>query len=135
MFDLKDVETYCFQVSCASHKIDQIFGNFYRSPFEQPTKDGIDESNIGNQMLQKMGWNKGSGLGKTHSGRTDIIQVDFVFNWKKIKNLIISTQVQQRSRGVGLGMRGASYGLDGSEGDYRTAAKKITQARYMEAEY
>ncbi|CAK8689156.1 unnamed protein product [Clavelina lepadiformis] len=85
-------------------------------PYEQPTKDGLDETNIGNQMLQKMGWNKGSGLGKSRSGITAPIQV------------------QQRSRGAGLGMRGSTYGLDGSEGDYRTAAKKITQARFLETD-
>ena len=44
-------------------------------PYVQPTKDGLDESNIGNKMLQKMGWNKGSGLGKSQSGITDPIQV------------------------------------------------------------
>jgi len=85
-------------------------------PYEQPTKNGLDDTNIGNQMLQKMGWKQGSGLGKTLSGRTDPITV------------------QQRSRGAGLGMRGSSYGLDGSEsGDYREVAKKVTMARYFES--
>ena len=50
------------------------FFTCYR-PYVQPTKDGLDESNIGNKMLQKMGWNKGSGLGKAQSGMTDIIKV------------------------------------------------------------
>lgn len=85
-------------------------------PYEQPTKDGLDNSNIGNKMLQKMGWTQGSGLGKTQSGRVDPITV------------------QQRAKGAGLGMRGSSYGLDGSEsGDYRKVAKKVTMARFYEA--
>uniref|UniRef100_H2Z1P0 G-patch domain-containing protein n=1 Tax=Ciona savignyi TaxID=51511 RepID=H2Z1P0_CIOSA len=84
-------------------------------PYEQPTKDGIDNTNIGNQMLQKMGWREGSGLGKSRSGITAPIQV------------------QQRSQGSGLGMRGSSYGLDGSD-DYKSAAKKVTYARYMETD-
>nr|CAB3265482.1 RNA-binding protein 5-like [Phallusia mammillata] len=85
-------------------------------PFEQPTKHGLDDTNLGNQMLQRMGWKSGSGLGKSQSGITAPIQV------------------KQRSRGAGLGLRGSSYGLDGSEGDYRTAAKKVTMMRYMETE-
>ena len=35
----------------------------------------IDASNIGNRMLQKMGWKEGLGLGKTNQGRTNIIEV------------------------------------------------------------
>ncbi len=43
--------------------------------FEQPTTAGIGESNIGNQLLQKMGWNKGKGLGKTGQGIVNPITV------------------------------------------------------------
>ena len=35
----------------------------------------IDSSNIGNRMLQKMGWKEGLGLGKANQGRTGIIEV------------------------------------------------------------
>lgn len=35
----------------------------------------IDESNVGNRLLQKMGWTEGQGLGKTNQGRTNIIEV------------------------------------------------------------
>lgn len=38
--------------------------------YEQPTKDGIDHSNIGNKMLQAMGWPEGSGLGQKCQGIT-----------------------------------------------------------------
>ena len=37
----------------------------------------IDSSNIGNKMLQKMGWKEGLGLGKSNQGRTSIIEVSF----------------------------------------------------------
>merc|ERR1712203_986140 len=34
----------------------------------------LDDSNLGNRMLQKMGWKDGLGLGKKNQGRTEIIQ-------------------------------------------------------------
>ncbi|KAK4705775.1 hypothetical protein P7C70_g438, partial [Phenoliferia sp. Uapishka_3] len=37
-------------------------------PPEQPNKNGIEESNVGAKMLQKMGWSAGAGLGSTGSG-------------------------------------------------------------------
>jgi len=37
----------------------------------------IDSSNVGNRMLQKMGWREGRGLGKDGQGRTAIIEVTF----------------------------------------------------------
>lgn len=43
--------------------------------YEQPTKDGIDHSNIGNKMLQAMGWREGSGLGRKCQGITAPIEV------------------------------------------------------------
>lgn len=35
----------------------------------------IDQSNLGNRLLQKMGWTEGQGLGKSNQGRTNIIEV------------------------------------------------------------
>lgn len=35
----------------------------------------IDGSNLGNRLLQRMGWSEGQGLGKTNQGRTNIIEV------------------------------------------------------------
>ena len=35
----------------------------------------IDERNVGNRMLQKMGWNKGEGLGAQSDGIRAPVQV------------------------------------------------------------
>jgi len=35
----------------------------------------IGSDNIGNKMLQKMGWKEGLGLGKSNQGRTNIVEV------------------------------------------------------------
>lgn len=39
----------------------------------------IDQSNLGNRLLQKMGWSEGQGLGKKNQGRTNIIEVNIQF--------------------------------------------------------
>lgn len=43
--------------------------------YEEPTKFGIKEDNIGNKLLQKMGWSEGQGLGKSNQGIVDPIEV------------------------------------------------------------
>jgi len=42
---------------------------------EEPTRSGIKNDNIGNRMLQRMGWQEGQGLGRDNQGRVDIIMV------------------------------------------------------------
>lgn len=39
----------------------------------------IGTSNLGNRMLQKMGWTEGQGLGRSNQGRTNIIEVSAHF--------------------------------------------------------
>lgn len=39
----------------------------------------IDQSNVGNRLLQKMGWKDGQGLGKSNQGRTNIIEVSGIY--------------------------------------------------------
>lgn len=43
--------------------------------YEQPTKDGLTSDNIGNKMLQAMGWQEGKGLGRRQQGITTPISV------------------------------------------------------------
>ena len=38
-------------------------------------KKSIGGDNLGNKMLQRMGWKEGLGLGKDNQGRTSIIEV------------------------------------------------------------
>lgn len=42
---------------------------------EQLASLPIGQSNLGNRMLQKMGWSEGQGLGRANQGRTNIIEV------------------------------------------------------------
>ncbi|KAA1121129.1 hypothetical protein PGTUg99_016329 [Puccinia graminis f. sp. tritici] len=53
-------------------------------PAAQPDKEGIQATNVGSKMLEKMGWQKGEGLGNGN-GRVDPVQA------------------AQYSKGVGLG--------------------------------
>jgi len=75
----------------------------------------ISEGNIGNKLLQKMGWKAGSGLGKTNQGRTEIIETE------------------QRVSNAGLGSKSSSYGA-GPGDDYKTYIKKMMKKRYEEVE-
>lgn len=47
----------------------------------------ISQSNVGNKLLQKMGWVEGQGLGRSNQGRTEIIEVCFKISikWKFLK--------------------------------------------------
>ncbi|XP_063148073.1 RNA-binding protein 5 [Candoia aspera] len=83
--------------------------------YEQPTKDGIDHSNIGNKMLQAMGWREGSGLGRKCQGITAPIEA------------------QVRMRGAGLGAKGSSYGVSTAD-SYKDAVRKAMFARFTEIE-
>jgi pSer/pThr/pTyr-binding forkhead associated (FHA) protein len=49
----------------------------YAPPQSSRTNERIGTENIGNRLLQKMGWKEGQGLGSTGSGITDPIQAQF----------------------------------------------------------
>lgn len=38
----------------------------------------IGSNNVGNRLLQKMGWSEGQGLGRKNQGRTSIIEVEHI---------------------------------------------------------
>ncbi|KAJ8257906.1 hypothetical protein GJAV_G00191000 [Gymnothorax javanicus] len=83
--------------------------------YEQPTKDGLNSDNIGNKMLQAMGWKEGKGLGRNQQGITAPIQA------------------QLRTKGAGLGTKGSNYALSPSE-TYKDAVRKAMFARFSEME-
>ena len=69
--------TLYFSNSCIYDYL--LFCIVYR-PYEEPTKSGIGEDNIGNKMLKAMGWNESSGLGKKRQGRRDPIEVNTAYS-------------------------------------------------------
>ncbi|XP_041836065.1 RNA-binding protein 5-like isoform X2 [Melanotaenia boesemani] len=93
---------------------------FYQPPtpvvnYEQPTKDGLTSDNIGNKMLQAMGWQEGKGLGRHQQGITTPISASL------------------RTKGSGLGIKGSQYELSPSD-TYKDAVRKAMFARFTEIE-
>ncbi|CAJ1051013.1 RNA-binding protein 5-like isoform X1 [Xyrichtys novacula] len=93
---------------------------FYKPPtptvnYEQPTKDGLTSDNIGNKMLQAMGWQQGKGLGRHQQGITTPIAASL------------------RTKGTGLGVKGSSYDLAASD-TYKDAVRKAMFARFTDLE-
>ena len=81
--------------------------------YEEPTRTGIGSDNVGNKLLQKMGWSEGMGLGKSNQGRTSIIEAE------------------RRVSTAGLGAKTSSY--NAMPGDtYKDCVKKMMYARYQE---
>ncbi|KAL1139064.1 hypothetical protein AAG570_009125 [Ranatra chinensis] len=81
--------------------------------YEEPTKSGIGSDNLGNKLLQKMGWQEGMGLGKTNQGRTNIIEAE------------------RRSATAGLGTK--TVGVTPGPGEtYKDCVKKMMHIRYNE---
>ena len=72
-------------------------------------EDNLGASNIGNQMLQKLGWKSGSSLGRATSnaeGGQDNVQSALAKDWEKIEALAASGQHDRRrpnSRESGIG--------------------------------
>lgn len=83
--------------------------------YEQPTKDGLNSDNIGNKMLQAMGWQEGKGLGRNQQGITAPIEASL------------------RTKGAGLGTKGSSYELSATD-TYKDIVRKALFARFTELE-
>ncbi|PKK71434.1 hypothetical protein RhiirC2_865607 [Rhizophagus irregularis] len=88
--------------------------NSVEESFEQPTKYGIGEDNIGNRLLQNMGWKAGEGLGKNKNGIVDPIQPEIY------------------TAGVGLGASQSHSLLDDGQNTYYGMAKKLARSRLEE---
>lgn len=122
------------------------------SNYEQPTKDGLNSDNIGNKMLQAMGWKEGKGLGRNQQGITTPIEVctnipccgwlypapnSININnrdlYKVLNVVFFAPQAQLRTKGAGLGTKGTNYTLSASD-TYKDAVRKAMFARFTELE-
>lgn len=81
--------------------------------YEEPTKMGIGSDNLGNKLLQKMGWQEGMGLGKKNQGRTTIIEAE------------------RRSASAGLGTKTTGV-VPGPGETYKDCVRKMMYLRYQE---
>ncbi|GAA5967740.1 hypothetical protein JCM11641_005751 [Rhodosporidiobolus odoratus] len=85
-------------------------------PVEQPNKDGLEESNKGLKMLEKMGWSSGAGLGASGDGRVAPVQ---------------AAQFQQRA---GLGAsKGVAVGQQEEKKTYGETLREKAFQRYNES--
>ncbi|GAA5939364.1 uncharacterized protein JCM15063_004499 [Sporobolomyces koalae] len=83
---------------------------------EAPNKDGLEETNAGMKMLEKMGWSKGAGLGSSGSGRVDPIQA------------------AQFAQGAGLGStKGVVVGSEDAKKGYAEKLRDRARDRLNEA--
>lgn len=57
------------------------------SSYQQSTSVSapISQNNVGNKLLQKMGWSEGQGLGKSNQGRVNIIEVSFRLSAERVE--------------------------------------------------
>lgn len=83
------------------------------APVAASVLEPIGSENVGNKLLQKMGWTEGQGLGKLNQGRTTIIQAE------------------HRSNSAGLGNALPGYNAVAGE-SYKDCVKKMMYARYQE---
>ncbi|XP_051932897.1 RNA-binding protein 5-B-like isoform X1 [Hippocampus zosterae] len=81
--------------------------------YEQPTKDGLTSDNIGNKMLQAMGWQEGKGLGRHQQGIT------------------VPISASLRTKGTGLGVKGSTLEMPAS-GNYKDSVRKAMFARFAD---
>lgn len=114
---------------------------YHFSNYEQPTKDGLSSDNIGNKMLQAMGWKEGKGLGRNQQGITAPIEVSaaafsFVHRISELWCWRFSAppQAKLRTKGAGLGTKGTNYTLSPSD-TYKDAVRKAMFARFTELEW
>ncbi|KAJ3271739.1 hypothetical protein HK104_004633, partial [Borealophlyctis nickersoniae] len=93
-------------------------GAGYQPPPEEPTKFGLGADNVGNRMLQKMGWKEGEGLGARGTGIVNPIQAEAYV------------------KGAGLGSAGAALepGTGTDPTSYREKLQRLTRARWGEDE-
>lgn len=79
----------------------------------QAAKTPIGGDNVGNKLLQKMGWTEGQGLGRSNQGRTEIIEAE------------------SRSSTAGLGTKSTSFAPGD---DYKSYIKRMMKSRYEQVD-
>ncbi|SCZ88460.1 BZ3500_MvSof-1268-A1-R1_Chr2-1g04424 [Microbotryum saponariae] len=85
-----------------------------REELVQPNNDGIQDTNVGSKMLEKMGWSKGAGLGATGEGR-----------WAPV-------MASSFAQGAGLGSAKPlpSLAIGRSGASVKDATRDLTRKRY-----
>ncbi|TKS71676.1 RNA-binding protein 5 [Collichthys lucidus] len=83
--------------------------------YEQPAKDGLQSDNIGDKMLQAMGWHEGKALGRHQQAISAPVSASL------------------RTKDTGLGIKGSSYELSASD-NYKDAVRKAMFSRYTDIE-
>ncbi|CBY20850.1 unnamed protein product [Oikopleura dioica] len=83
-------------------------------PVEQPTAKGIGTDNKGSKLLQKMGWQAGTGLGKNQQG---------------IVNPISAGEVRE-NKNAGLGAAEVATRMPRYGADYKKKIQKMTMNRW-----
>ncbi|XP_055685562.1 RNA-binding protein 5-like isoform X2 [Lutzomyia longipalpis] len=73
----------------------------------------IGQNNVGNKLLQKMGWTEGQGLGRSNQGRTNIIETE------------------SRAPTAGLGTKASTFAPGD---DYKSYIKRMMKTRYEQVD-
>lgn len=101
--------------TAGSHNSGKVVGPpiVQKQPTPPPPEPAKDESNIGNKLLKKMGWNMGTGLGASGEGRVDPVYVHLFFLEEALhlmrrlspflSYLLAFRQTAMYAQGVGLG--------------------------------
>ncbi|KAJ3051837.1 hypothetical protein HK097_007153 [Rhizophlyctis rosea] len=89
-------------------------GGYQPPAFQQSIDQSLGADNIGNRMLQKMGWKEGQGLGAQGTG------------------IVAPVQAESYTRGAGLGSAPSGSGYGSGDGSYRERLQNLTRARWEE---
>lgn len=93
------------------------YNDDYSGPTEQPTKHGLGNDNKGAQLLQKMGWTGGTGLGKHRQGIVNPIEAGGV----------------RENKTAGLGAKATLRQTPRTGEQYKQKIRQLTQDRWNDA--
>ena len=81
-------------------------------PAPPAPQSGLAADNIGSRLMQQMGWQRGTGLGRNQTG------------------MVAPIQVELYARGAGLGAAGATAPVPDNTTTYVGATRRAARARY-----